>query len=112
MIPDKYQLKFRILLSAYCLVLSASIATKLSAEELRDPFAFGHRQAVVQPLRATLMGVLWDATHPLAIVGEDTVAIGDIIADWQVVQIQEDGIIIEREGRRVFVGIGKALPQD
>ena len=99
-----------LLLGAYCVVLSASVAVR--AETLRDPFVFGPRERAHEQPGAVLMGVLWDATHPLAIVGEQAVGVGDRVADWQVVEIHENGIVVQRDDRREMVTIGNSLPTD
>ena len=84
-------------------------------EDWRDPFVFGPRartQAAVRVVGPTLLGIVWDATHPLAIVGEESVGIGDVVAGWRVVGIQQDGITVEREGRRERVSPGSSLPAE
>ena len=85
----------------------------IRAEELRDPFVFGPRtgEATAQT-GPTLVGVLWDATHPLAIIGDETVKVGDPIAEWRVVEIKADSVTIERGERRVVLHPGDGLPRD
>ena len=97
-----------LLLSAYCLVLSAPVV--VHAETLRDPFTFGPREGTAEGPEMVLMGVLWDAAHPLAMLGDEAVGIGDRVADWQVVEIRQDGIVIQRGDRREVVSIGKSIP--
>ena len=88
------------------------IALRVRAEELRDPFMFGPRVGHTESASATLVGVLWDPTHPLAIVGEQTIVVGDRIGGWQVVQIQPDGIVIQRDETRRLITPGNAIPSD
>lgn len=100
-----------------CVVFTSLLAPDGRAEEeLRDPFAFGPRveavNRVVKPAGAMLMGILWDATRPLAIVGEETVAVGDTVAGWQVVQILEGHIVIQRGERRATIPPGGSIPVD
>jgi hypothetical protein len=102
----------RSLLGACCLVLGASFASSLQAEELRDPFAFGPRSAQVQRAEATLMGVLWDATHPLAILGEEMVGVDAVVDGWRIIEIKQEGIIVGRDERREFIAPGDSLPTD
>ena len=97
-----------VVLVACCL----SLVAEVHAETLRDPFVFGPRESGSEQPGAALMGVLWDATHPLAIVGEQTVGVGDRVGGWQVVEIQENGIVIQRDDRRETVAIGNSLPTD
>ena len=82
------------------------------ADGLRDPFVFGPRERAPEQPGAVLMGVLWDATHPLAIVGEQAVGVGDRVANWQVVEIHENGIVVQRDDRREIVSIGNRIPTD
>jgi len=77
---------------------------------LRDPFTFGPREGTAAGPEMVLMGVLWDAAHPLAMLGDETVGIGDHVADWQVVEIRQDGIVVQRGDRREVVSIGKSIP--
>lgn len=80
--------------------------------EPRDPFMFGPRAEGVQPSGPALIGVLWDATQPLAMVGEETVAVGGRVDGWQVIEIQPDGIVIQRADRREFLTPGTPFPID
>ena len=102
-----------LLLSAYCLVFSAAVIFAAYAEEPRDPFVFGPRtgEATAQA-GPTLIGILWDAAHPLAIIGDETVKVGDPIAEWRVVEIKSDGVTIERGDRREVLYPGDSLPHD
>ena len=87
-----------------------SLVTVVHAETLRDPFTFAPRETTNEGPAVMLMGVLWDAAHPLAMLGEETVGIGDRVADWQVVEIRQDGIVVQRGDRREVVSIGKSIP--
>ena len=107
----KWLLLFKVLLIAYCLLLSASIATRLSAKELRDPFTFGPRAEAIIQTRFVLNGVLWDAAHPLAMIGDRNVAVGDLVNGWQVVGIKEDGVTVQRGERTEFISLGNPLPE-
>ena len=95
-----------------CGAALASAVWGVSAGEAqeRDPFTFGPRDEAVAQASPTLIGILWDTTHPLAIVGDQTVGIGDAVAGWQVTQIQPDGITIERGARRELLTPGQPLP--
>ena len=105
------------LLTAFCLLLTvtAAFAFDARAEELRDPFVFGPRECAGMPVqvgRLVLVGVLWDATRPLAIVGNETVDVGDLIAEWRVVEIRQNGIVVQRGEHQAFVTPGSSLPND
>ena len=97
-------------LTAYCLGLSASLVG--DAEELRDPFTFGPRTDVESKAGPMLVGVLWDPTHPLAMVGEQAVAVGDHIGAWEVVEIQQGGMVVQHGERRELVAPGNPLPSE
>ena len=101
-------------LSAVCCLLSAVVQVRpIDAEELRDPFTFGPRESVVTPqVGPVVMGILWDATKPLAMVGDEPVGIGDLVGGWQVAEIRQNGIVVQRGARREFVSIGDGLPTD
>ena len=93
------------------LVLLAWVAPVQAAEEpLRDHFVFGARAASGPYHGLALIGVLWDATSPLAMVGDQTLGVGDQVEGWRIVEIRPDGIVVESAGRRETVRIGKNLP--
>ncbi len=102
-----------LLLSAYCLVLSATGAFAAQAEELRDPFVFGSRtDEAATSAGPTLIGILWDVAHPLAMIGEETVGVGNTIGAWRVVDIKPDEITLQRGDRREILHPGDGLPRD
>ena len=99
--------------STCCLVLSASFMSSLQAEELRDPFTFGPRAGEVQHAQQpTLVGILWDATHPLAIIGEEMVGVGAVVSGWRIVEIKQEGIVIQRDDHRELLAPGTPLPNN
>ena len=77
------------------------------AEELRDPFTFGPRSGEGVPV---LGGILWDASHPMAMVGDREVTIGEVVVGWQVVEIRQDGIVIQRGTEQEVVQPGEVFP--
>ncbi|MBI4003438.1 MAG: hypothetical protein HY353_00275 [Candidatus Omnitrophica bacterium] len=82
-------------------------------EVLRDPFVFGPREGTAGTPSAVLMGVLlWDASNPLAIVGDQMVGLGDRVGQWEIVKIEETGIVIQQGGRQETVTTGSSLPTD
>ena len=82
----------------------------VDADGLRDPFTFGPQAREVEAPERVLIGVSWDAEQPLAIVGDQTLRLGDYIADWKIVAIEKHGMAIERDGRRVFLEPGGRVP--
>ncbi len=92
--------------------LIAISVTWAGAEEPRDPFLFGSRADQIGPSVPTLVGILWDPKQPLAIVGEETVAVGYRLGDWQVIQIHPDQLVIQRGEEQITLRPGDAVPQD
>ncbi len=89
------------------------LTAALYAEELRDPFVFGSRSDAAAPSSGqTLVGILWDAAHPLAIIGDQTVGVGDTVSGWQVVQIRQNGVEMKRGDEHALLTPGNSLPQD
>ena len=101
-----------VLVSAADIGLHTIDAAAAQKEELRDPFVFGPRETPDHHAELVVIGVLWDAAHPLAMVGEATVGVGDQIGDWRVIKIQHDGILIEQGERRKLITTGMAIPED
>ena len=97
-----------VVLSAYCLVLTAGVS--VCAEELRDPFAFGPRADSPGQASPVLGGVLWDSTHPLAMFGEELVEVGQTLAGWRIVEIQQDGVVVQQGERQELILPGTPLP--
>ena len=84
----------------------------VSADGLRDPFTFSPHEGAMNMSEMVLIGVLWDEAHPLAIVGDENVGIGDRVMNWQIVEIQPDRIIVQRGDRRETVALGNSLPSN
>ena len=75
----------------------------------RDPFLAGNRESA-SGLR--LSGILWDPAHPLAVIGEEALMVGQTVEGWRVVEIQPGGVVLERDSRRQLLTPGKHLPSD
>lgn len=82
------------------------------AEEARDPFMFGPQEGAHAQASNVLAGVLWDTAHPLAMIGNRELVVGDSIAGWTIVTIQPDAIVIQRDTRRETVPTGSAIPSE
>jgi len=83
------------------------------AAELRDPFLFGSQDTPVKiPSQPTLTGILWDATSPLAMINDEPVTVGQHIGGWQVIQIQPDAIVIQRDSRTLTLVPGSPVPSE
>jgi hypothetical protein len=86
------------------------------AQELRDPFTFGTRHRVLAPRPKTtqqlvLVGIIWDPAQPLALIGEQTVAVGQTIDGWRIEAITPEHVVLQREDERVTLLAGAALPE-
>ncbi|MBI4323226.1 MAG: hypothetical protein HY596_03010 [Candidatus Omnitrophica bacterium] len=57
----------------------------------RDPFLAGRGQAMGE---LALSGILWDASHPLAMINGATLAVGDEVEGFQVLDIQADHVTL------------------
>ncbi len=99
-----------VAVSAFWIALGAAGQAAVQAVEERDPFVFGPRAGSVESVRPVLTGVLWDASHPLAMVGESTVAVGDKVADWRIVEIRPNGIVIQSGELRKVIAPGDSIP--
>ncbi len=95
--------------AALALLGGVWLTAGVAAQE-RDPFVFGPRMGAVEQSGLVFVGILWDATRPLAIIGEATVATGDAVGEWHVVDIRPDGIIIQSGEHRERLIPGDAIP--
>jgi hypothetical protein len=55
---------------------------------------------VIRPPDLTLQGVIWNTYQPLAIINNQVVKIGDVIAEATVVDIDKTGIIIKYKAKK------------
>ena len=101
-----------VYLGVFSSVVSLACALQGRAEELRDPFTFSPRTEAVEHTGVVLVGVLWDTTNPLAIIGETPVGVGDSVAGWQMIEIQPNGVMVQRGERKQFIALGHTLPSD
>ena len=94
-------------------LLFMCVATRWGwAEAVRDPFMFGPQEGAHAQASNVLAGVLWDTAHPLAMIGNRELAVGDAIAGWTIGTIRADAIVIQRDTRRETVPTGSAIPSE
>lgn len=93
-------------------LLGASLPSEAGSDDFRDPFVFGPREGALRQAGPSLIGILWDATRPLAMVGDEMVGVGDTVAGWTVVQIQEGAMVIRRDDRQEVITPGTPLPAE
>lgn len=101
-----------MLMSGLLFGFVSTAAADQAAKEWRDPFTFGSRSDSVSTGGQVLTGVLWDASKPLAIIGQNMVGVGDFIGSRQVVEIRQDGIVVESAQQRIFVSVGSMVPSN
>jgi len=66
-----------------------------------DPFSPAKKQINLAPEQLNLVGILWDADKPLAVINDTVVAQGDMIRDKKVVKIEKETVILEEEGKEI-----------
>jgi len=72
-----------------------------------DPFLIPERKKASLQLssnKLTLIGIVWDAQKPLAIINDTIVSIGEMIGDKQVSKIEKDKVVlIQQDGREIIL---------
>ena len=77
----------------------------------RDPFIPLVRQGKIesrQPVQATpvLTGILWDPDgNSIALINDSEVGVGDVVAGYQVVEIESAAVVLDRDGKHVVLEI-------
>lgn len=52
----------------------------------------------------TLVGILWDAGgQSIALINDTAVKAGDVLGDYQVQEIRQDGVVLMRDGKPVVL---------
>ena len=56
-------------------------------------------------------GIIWSAEHPLAVIDDELVASGQTVGPYAVLQIQADGVVVQRPGQTqaLFVPLDRGL---
>jgi len=103
---------FRLVWKSLCVVWLVEGSVEPMAEELRDPFLFGPREAVAVTAQPVLNGILWDARSPLAVIEGEPVVVGQTVGGWQVIEIQPDRIVIQRDSQRQLIAPGDSFPAE
>ncbi len=73
----------------------------------RDPFFPGTSSVAADSgLEGfVLSGILWNQDNPYAIINNDIVAVGDIVDDAMVLEINEDNVIVEQDDQRYILKV-------
>ena len=64
----------------------------------RDPFTLAPRDGVGG---LVLSGIMWDAAHPIAMIGDQAVGVGDAIGSMRVLEIRPDAVRLS-DGSREY----------
>jgi len=70
----------------------AQRASAASLSWKRDPFTLG--SSAEEALGLTLVGIVWEAAHPMAMINGVPVVVGDEIEGYRVVQILQDRVTV------------------
>ena len=56
-------------------------------------------------------GIIWSTEHPLAVIDDELVAPGQTVGPYTVLQIQADGVVVQRPGQThaLFVPLDRGL---
>ena len=57
----------------------------------------------------SIQGVIWSTEHPLAVVEDDLFPEGAVIGSYKIVEIQQDGIIVQRGNETVRVPLDRGI---
>jgi len=98
-----------VLLWFFC---GSRVLTPVQAAEGRDPFQFGPREATQSTSGPLLTGIIWDAYSPLAIVEGEPVTLGQTVRGWQIIEIQPDYLIVQRDSQRQTLVPGSPWPPE
>lgn len=50
-----------------------------------------------------VQGIMWSQERPLAVVDDELYATGDSVGPYTIVEIQQEGVVVARDGKTVFV---------
>ena len=54
-------------------------------------------------------GIIWSTEHPLAVIDDELVAPGQTVGPYAVLQIQADGVVVQRQEQALFVPLDRGL---
>ena len=103
---------------ALCLAQRASSAS--AEEQLRDPFTFGSDEVTTLPTTTTparpkgprLIGVLWDAKNPVAVIDGEPMSVGQQVKGWRITAIQPNRVVIQRGDQKATLTTGDPIPAE
>ncbi|MFH1687134.1 MAG: hypothetical protein ABIE70_06375 [bacterium] len=78
-----------------------------------DPFRAAGRQSAstaqgeAAPPEWLLSGIIYNSANPMAVINSRPVAVGDIVNDARVVDIQRTAVVVENRGNRITLTVSK-----
>ncbi|MBI2495178.1 MAG: hypothetical protein HYY59_05810 [Candidatus Omnitrophica bacterium] len=87
----------------------------------RDPFAplvrdgrlVGARGSSIDASQAVLHGILWDpGGHSIAMVDDAEVKVGDMVGDYEVVEIRQDAVVLKGGAESLVLRIDFERPSE
>ena len=54
-------------------------------------------------------GIIWSPEHPLAVIDDELVGLGQSVGPYTVLQIQADGVVVQRQSQTLFVPLDRGL---
>ena len=57
----------------------------------------------------SVQGIIWSDQRPLAVVDDELYAPGAVVGPYTIVEIQEQAIVVEREGTRLVIPLDRGL---
>lgn len=78
-----------------------------------DPFSPASENYIPE-IRAelNLVGIIWDAEKPLAVINDTIVSQGDVIENKKVIKITNEGVVLSEDGREYTLRLGKPESQE
>jgi len=88
---------------------AVAVAATVTAAE-RDPFEFGPTTQRSSTGGLALIGIVHDQTRALAVIGDQTLRVGDEVAGWRILAIDADAVTIKREAQQLILTPGMSVP--
>lgn len=57
----------------------------------------------------SVQGIMWSPERPLAVVDDELYATGDSVGPYTIVEIQQEGVMVERDGATLFVPLDQGV---
>ena len=57
----------------------------------------------------SVQGVIWSEKHPLAVVDDELLAVGDVVGPYTILEIRADGVIVQRHEQRLRIPLDRGF---